>query len=258
MSKPTRSTTLRQKDPWFPLVKEQPQAKVRLFCLPYAGAGASVFRPWQAALGESIEVLALQSPGRETRLRERPFDNMQGLVAAMHEALLPRLDERPFAIFGHSVGALEAWELTRLLVEAGGPQPVHLFVGGARAPLCEPPEKLLYNLSRAELLVELGRLNGTPQAVLENDEVMDLFLPMIRADFTITDCYRREDAQPLPVPLTLFTGHDDPEVPEHKLAAWGAFGPAGFARHDLPGDHFFLHSEEQRLLAVISETLAEV
>ena len=118
-----------------------------------------------------------------------------------------------------------------------------------------PPAKPLYDLPRAELLAELGRLNGTPAEVLANDEVMDLFLPMIRADFAITDCYHRGDAAALDVPLTLFTGHDDPEVPEDKLAAWEAFGPSGFARHDFPGDHFFLHTEEERLLAVLAETL---
>jgi len=248
---------LRPRDPWFPLAESRPGARVRLVCLPYAGAGASVFRPWQARLGESIEVLAVQAPGREGRLREQPFTTMDALVAAVHEALSPRIDDRPFALFGHSLGALVAWELTRSLVLAGGPLPVHLFVGGARAPLCLPPAKTLYDLPRAELLAELGRLNGTPPEVLGNDEVMDLFLPMIRADFTITDRYQRADAEALPVPLTLFTGQDDPQVPEHKLAAWEAFGPAGFARHDFPGDHFFLHSEEQRLLVLMAETLLE-
>lgn len=228
---------------------------VRLFCLPYAGSGASVFRSWQAVLGDKIEVLAVQPPGREMRLHETPYDSMDALVSAVHAALMTRLDERPFAFFGHSVGALVAWELTRAMEHDGGPLPMHLFVGAARAPHCEAPEKLLYNLPRDELLVELGRLNGTPEEVLGNDEVMDLFLPMIRADFTITDCYRRSDARPLGVPLTLFTGDEDPEVPAHKLDAWEEIAGPGFSRVDFGGDHFFLHREQKRLLAIIADTL---
>ncbi len=246
------------RDPWFPFVAANgpaAAAPVRLFCFPFAGAGASVFREWPAELPSSVGVFAVQPPGHETRIRETPLVSVESLVDAFLPALLPRLD-RPFAFFGHSLGALVAYELARALRSRGAPLPGRLFVSGSRAPH-RPKRAGLYHVLEGDAFVAgLRRLGGTPERVLAEPELMELFEPMLRADFTMSETYERAPDDPLDVPIAAFGGTDDPEVEPGGLEAWEEHTRAPFTLERFPGDHFFLQSARTELLRAVALELS--
>lgn len=241
---------------WLQVPKSNPRAALRLFCLPYAGGSPIVFRDWPAFLPASIEVSALQLPGRGTRLQEAPFIRMEPLVEAAAQALLGFLD-RPYALFGHSLGALTAFELARQFRKLNAPLPLVLFVSASRAPQLPRTDASTYNLPEPEFLAKLRRLNGTPEAILANAELMQLLLPALRADFTVLDTYTYNHQPPLGCPITVFGGEAD-TIGEAELVAWRVQTTAEFKLHILPGDHFFLSSQHVRLLAEIASALQPV
>ena len=168
-------------NPWIARVRPTNGAVLRLFCFPYAGGGAAAYRPWSNELPSQIDVCAVQLPGRETRLREAPFTRIGPLVETLERALRPYCD-LPAAYFGHSMGALIAFELARQQRRLGRPGPVRLFVSGHHGPQLPDPHKPLHRLPKDEFVAELRRLNGTPEVVLQNAEIMELLLPYLRAD----------------------------------------------------------------------------
>lgn len=233
--------------PWFAGRPRTGRAALRLFCFPYAGGGAPIFHGWPQQLPPDIEVLALQPPGRGARLREAPFTRIAQLADAVAGAVAPYLD-RPVALFGHSMGALVAFELARRLETAGVP-PLHLFVSGRRAPHLPPERPALHPLPEAEFRDELRRLNGTPAEVLEHAELMEMMVPILRADFEAVETYTCHDAPPLTCPVTAFGGEADPDVEPDALAAWEQHTTGRFAARMFPGDHFFLnHPQTQAVL----------
>lgn len=233
--------------PWFTSQRLNPLARLRLFCFPYAGGGAPIYRLWPQSLPSEIEVCVGQLPGRGTRLREQPFTSLDALVEAAAEAIAPLLD-KPFALFGHSMGAMISFELARKLREQGRPQPVHLFVSGRRAPQLPNRDNMSYNLPEAELGQELLRLNGTPREVLEHPELMELMLPLLRADFSVVETYVYRPGVPLDCPLTAFGGLRDAEVSREQLEAWREQTTGEFTLRMLPGDHFFLNDPQSQAL----------
>jgi medium-chain acyl-[acyl-carrier-protein] hydrolase len=244
------------KNPWFPGRVENPHAALNLFCFPYAGGGVQVFSRWQAAFppGRRVQVYPAQYPGRASRLLEPPFEDCRALVEALAPFILP-LTERPFAFFGHSMGAIVAFELARLLRERHGREPVRLFVSGRRAPQVPTHERPTYGLPDAEFVGELRRLNGTPREVLEHPELMRLMLPIIRADLRLTQSYAYEPGPPLGYPLTVFGGADDPDVPREHLAAWCEHTTAPCTLRMFPGGHFFLNAAAEELVRAIEREL---
>lgn len=246
--------------------KPNPGARARLFCFPYAGAGASVYRPWVAAFAPSIEIIGVQLPGRESRFTEPPFDRMGPLLEALLPAILaaisPGLDPssahppaRPFAFFGHSLGALVAFELCRRLRAAGAKLPAHLFVSGRSAPQIALDEEPLHALPDKDLIAGLVRYNGTPAAVLADEELMELVLPAVRADFAIHETYAYASERPLDLPLTAFGGTADDTVTEAHLEAWRPQTSRGFRRQMFPGDHFYLNDAQEALARAIVDDL---
>jgi medium-chain acyl-[acyl-carrier-protein] hydrolase len=232
-------------------------AVLRLFCFPYAGGGASVFRKWSMALPDAVEICAVQLPGRETRLNERPFSCLMSLVEDMSESLLPYLD-RPFAFFGHSVGALIAFELARRLRRREGLVPVHLFVSGSSAPQVPNVESPIHCLPETEFLNRLRRFNGTPPEVFEHRELMDLLTPVLRADFALRETYEYASEPPLSCPISAFGGVEDLDVPLPHIEAWRKETDRTFRLHEFPGDHFFIHAAQERVLERLSQTLKEL
>ncbi|GAB3183378.1 surfactin synthase thioesterase subunit [Micromonospora palomenae] len=238
---------------WFVSPGSRPQAPVQLFCLPYAGAGASAFRRWQEGIGPDVEVLAVQLPGRENRISEDPRFTVPDVAAA----IAGRAD-RPYAIYGHSMGGRVGFEVVRELRRAGRPLPVRLYVGGARAPHVTAPS-LFDGLSRVdddELLRRLGAGGGLPAELLEHPELVQLLLPLLRADFGRVDSYRYVPGEPLPVPLVAFSGRHDRAASREQSAAWAAHTAAGFTLHEIDGGHFFLTDRLPDLLAAIRADLA--
>ncbi len=241
---------------WVNWFKRNPQAHLRLFCFPYAGAGASLFRTWAETLPSDIEICPVQLPGRENRIAQAAFTQWLPLVQTLASVLRPYLDV-PFAFFGHSMGALLSFELARQLRAQGLAEPIHLFVSGHRAPQLPNTTPRLCNLTKPELLKELQRLNGTPEAVLQSSELLDLILPTLRSDFAICEGYVYHLDSPLNVPISAFAGTEDRLASPSTVAEWRGQTRSSFKLRSFPGDHFFLHTGARTaLLQAISQDLA--
>ncbi|MEM8676654.1 MAG: thioesterase II family protein [Cyanobacteria bacterium P01_G01_bin.67] len=247
-------TTIQTSKSWFICPKPNAKAKLRLFCFHYAGGGAASFRNWSDNLPSSVEVHFVELPGRGFRLAETAFTSLNPLVEAIADALYPLLD-KPFTFFGHSMGGLLCFELTRLLRKKYSLNPIHLFVSAHRAPQLPDPDPPIYNLPDPEFLDELRDLEGTPEAILENTELMQLLLPTLRADFTVVDTYNYTAEPPLDYPITAFGGLQDQEVNYEELEAWQEQTTAAFSLQMLQGNHFFMHSAQSLLLEYLCQDL---
>ncbi|MGD0012220.1 MAG: thioesterase II family protein [Terriglobia bacterium] len=247
-------TTTIALDPWIACRKPNPQARLRLFCFPYAGTGASIFRTWSDSLPADVEVCPVQFPGRGTRLMETPFTQLSPLVQALAQTLLPLLD-KPFAFFGHSLGALVGFELARQLRRQSGVQPVRLFVSADRAPQIPPRDRPIHALPEREFLGELRRLNGIPGKVLEEADLMQIMLPVLRADLAVYETYVYSSEPPLNCPISIFGGLQDHRVSRGDLEAWRDQTSVSFSLRRFPGDHFFLNTTQPLLLQVLSQEL---
>lgn len=247
-------TAVHTPDPWIYRLKTVPAGGVRLFCLPYAGGSAQIYYDWPKAL-PGVEVCPVQLPGRGRRLREAPFTQLLPLVDAIAAAIDPWLD-KPYAFFGHSMGALLSLELARALRRRGS-RPLHLFASGHRAPQLPDRGRILHKLPEAEFMEELRVLKGTPEEVLNNAELMRLLLPSLRADFALCETYRHVQEEPLDCPITAFCGLQDEHFTRSEVEAWSVHTRGGFSLHALPGDHFFLHSAGAKVLDVVAAKLAK-
>lgn len=236
--------------PWLPNWQPKAQARVRLFCFPHAGGGASLFRSWSAHLAPHIEVCPVQLPGRESRLTEKPFSQIAPLVQTLTEILRPYLD-KPFAFFGHSMGSLISFELAQSF-EQEGLVPIHLFAASHRAPQLPDPDPPTYHLPQDAFIEEVRRLKGTPEEILQNTELLQILLPLLRADFELCETYQYTPASPLSCPITAYGGLLDQEVPREMLAAWDKQTSSTFKYRFFPGGHFFWLKEPESLLNAIA------
>jgi medium-chain acyl-[acyl-carrier-protein] hydrolase len=243
-----------QVSPWFFRPAQQPGAEVRLFCFPYAGGGAHAFHGWQAGLAGTAELWLLSLPGRGSRWNEPPFTGLAPLARSITKSMQPLLN-RPFAFFGHSMGALLGFELARELRRNYGAGPVHFFASGRTAPHLKTAGPALHNLPEAQFLEHVRNLNGTSDHVLGNKEMMDMMLPVLRADFAACETYSFTPEPPFNFPITVFCGADDPEAGFAGMEAWAAHTKSEFQAHLFPGNHFFLHTARDQVLRKISETL---
>ncbi len=239
---------------WITCPRPNPHARLRLFCFPYAGGAASTFYKWSDDLPRDVEVCPIQLPGRESRLGESPFTRLEHLLKALISAIRPYLDE-PCAFFGHSMGAMISFELTRRLRAQGVRTPMHLFVSGRRAPWLPNPDPPIHHLPDAEFVEELRRYNGTPEIVLKNTELMQLFLPILRADISLNETYHYVPGEPLDCSISAFGGLEDSKVSRDDLAAWRKQTRGPFTLNTFPGDHFFLRSAQTSLLQIICRDL---
>lgn len=243
-------------NPWLKLPRPNPQARLRLFCFPYAGGSASIFRAWAAALPAEIELVAVELPGRGERFKERPMMDLPALLSALKAALQSHL-HLPFVFFGHSLGALLSYELARTLRRAQAPQPQQLLVSGWRAPQLPDRQPKLAQLPEPAFIEELRRFNGTPKGVLDNMELRELFLPILRADFAIAESYIYTPDIPLSCPIAAFGGLQDKTVSRDELMAWRDQTNRNFTVRMLPGDHFFLNTAQSLLLPAIAQDLKQ-
>ena len=242
---------------WLAYREVNPRARLRMFCFPYAGGGASAYRGWAAALPVDVEVCPVQLPGRESRLREAPFTRPEPLIQAVAEALQPHFD-MPFVFFGHSMGGMISFELTRELRRRGRRQPLHIFTAGRRAPEVPPRETPIHDLPEAEFIEELRKLKGTPEEVLQHAELMKLLSPVLRADFAVNETYTYTEEEPLAMGISAFGGLADDEVTREDLEAWRKHTRGRFRLRMLPGDHFFLHSARDLITEAVARDLAEL
>lgn len=228
----------------------------RLFCLPFAGGGSVAYYPWIKRILPDIELVRVNLPGRETRLRETPFNRIAPLVNTLVEELVIWMD-RPFAIYGHSMGALVTFELARELRRRGLRAPAHLFISGYRAPHLPPSEAPFSHLPDAQFIGHVRQYGGLPDLVAENKELMEMFLPTLRADFEMVEAYVYKEEAPLECPFTAFGGLFDPKVARERILAWKTHTSMHFSSHFFPGGHFFIQDSESLVLSEINLQLAE-
>lgn len=237
---------------WFPYWKPQSGARLRLFCFPFAGGSASAFHRW-ADFGPSVEVLAVQYPGRETRFTEPPERRLSTLVERLGTAVLPLLD-RPFAFFGYSLGAVVSLHLAYWLRRAGAPAPQGVIMAASTPPKLWRPRGT-HTLSDEELIAELRRYGAAPPQVLANRELMELLLPMVRADFEMLETYPLLDEAPLSVPMAVWGGTQDSHPSPQALETWRDYTSQEFTSHLLPGGHFFMLSAAEAMREEMERTL---
>jgi medium-chain acyl-[acyl-carrier-protein] hydrolase len=249
-------TATQPSTPWLAFHKPNPQATIRLFCFPYAGGSALIYRHWAAQLPPTVEACMVQLPGRGSRLHETPFKQMKPLVEAIARGLNAYFG-KPFALYGHSMGAIISFELARLLRRERGLEPVRLFVSGRGAPQVAEPDPLTYALPEPEFLAELQRLEGTPQEVLEHPELMQAMLPLIRADFEAIQTYVYQAKPLLSCPISAFGGLQDPSFSREKLEAWRELTTASFSLRMFPGNHFFINSDQRLVVSAIVKELSQ-
>lgn len=237
---------------------QTPQPQLRLFCFPYAGGGVSAFRSWAEGLPAGVQFCPVQLPGREDRLMEKPYDRLQSLLSALEPALEPYLDDVPYVFFGHSMGALVSFEIARKLRRRYAHGPLRLYLSAHRAPQLPDPDPPIHDLPEIEFLAELRRLEGTPEEILENQEMTHLLLPALRADFALCETYAYTDQLPLDCPIIAFGGTEDKEIRREELEAWQEQTQDAFHLWMLPGNHFFIHSARQQLLKILSADLGKL
>jgi medium-chain acyl-[acyl-carrier-protein] hydrolase len=245
---------IRKPTRWFVCVKPKPQATLRLFCFPYAGGGISIYRAWPDGLPANIEVCSVKLPGRGDRLREPLITRFEPLVEYLAQAFLPYTD-KPFAFFGHSMGALICYELTRHLRKEHGLMPIHLFVSGRNAPQMPLMRCPIYDLPQPEFIEELRRLEGMPEEILQHRELMEMVQPILRADMELVETYAYAHEPPLDCPISAFGGLQDHLLRLDGLEAWRDQTTAPFKLCMFSGNHFFIHTAQQQLLTAISRDL---
>jgi medium-chain acyl-[acyl-carrier-protein] hydrolase len=242
---------------WIQFPTSSVSAALRLFTFPYAGGSAAAYRRWNKALPPTVEVCPILLPGREARLGEAAFSNVVPLVEALLPAIAPHLD-KSFVFFGHSMGALVAFELARKLRQEYKVLPECLFVSAREAPgfaLTQPP---LCQMPDDEFIRALSRFNGVEQGALQHPELMKLMLPTLRADFAVHERYQYLEGSPLECPITVFGGLQDTATDAEGLNAWRDHTSASFARKMFPGDHFFINSPSSFFLNALSQELQRI
>jgi medium-chain acyl-[acyl-carrier-protein] hydrolase len=189
-------------------------------------------------------------------LKEAGYRNLSALVKALAKVMRPFLD-KPFAFFGHSMGAMIAFELARELRRSDELQPVRLFASGRRAPHIESEEELTYNLPEEEFIEAVRNINGTPKEVLEHAELMQMMMPLLRADFEVVETYAYAPDSPLDCPMTVLGGLQDVHVPRENLEAWREHTRGAFSLRLMPGDHFFVNTAQEFIYRVLAQELYE-
>ncbi|HVN52767.1 MAG TPA: alpha/beta fold hydrolase [Anaerolineaceae bacterium] len=242
---------------WIPSGANPPDSGINLFCFPYSGASASIYHSWVRSLPAPLSVFPVELPGHGRRLAEPLQTSLKSLVETIAAGLLPHL-KSPFAFFGHSMGALLSFELSRYLRAHDGLEPRYLFLSGHPAPQLRSKERPVSSLTDVELINRLRELNGTSEEVLACPELRDLLLPILRADFSVCDNYQFVPGEPLNTPMTVIGGLQDPFVSNEDLRAWKEHTRGSFQVSFLPGDHFFLKADASRLLERLARDLFKV
>nr|AXL05590.1 thioesterase [uncultured bacterium] len=223
-------------------------------CLPHAGGSASFFFPVGKALAPTVEVLAVQYPGRQDRRDEPVLDSIPELADQIVHALR-HTGDRPLALFGHSMGAILAYEVALRMPDAGLPAPTHVFVSGRRAPCCDRRDPIP-QLSDARIVSELKTLSGTDAAMLDDPEVLAMILPAMRGDYRAVQTYRHDPDRKLDCPVTILTGDDDPRVCIDEAKAWAEHTTGPTDLEVFPGGHFYLVDQSEQVIATLTRRLA--
>lgn len=234
------------------------EAKIRLFCFPFAGGGAQYYYPWKRLIGSDVDLCPVLLPGRERLIRSRAYCDMNELVPDLIERLSPAM-EIPFAFFGHSMGALIGYNVAKQLREYDLPQPLHFFISAMYAPKHLPTSPVIHNLPEEEFISALKTFDGTPENVLNSAELMQAMLPYLRADFQMIETYRYISPGKLPsgeklsIPFSLYGGAED-TITKRDLSLWKAETCSSCQLKIFPGGHFYI-SDPVNMLKYINREM---
>lgn len=241
-------------DKWFFCKQAKPQASTRLFCFPFGGGGASVFHSWADAMGDDVEVRALQLPGRESRFREEMVRDIGSVVENITRALASCQD-RPYAFFGYSLGSLLAFETCRELRRQNLDLPQRLFIGALSAPQLPPPHPPIASLGDREFTDRVEYYYQPQNEAWENAELRAFLLPLLKADIALYESYRYRDEAPLSCPIDVLAGDDDRATPVESTRDWSRQTSAGMTHHLLGGGHFFIDAHLDEIQRLVRKSL---
>lgn len=229
--------------------------KTLLYCLPFAGGNSLSYRDFQAHVGNTLQIKALELPGRGRRIREPLLTDVNALVADAFTQIQAEIQNQRYAIYGHSMGALLGYLLTQLILKRGQPAPVHLIVSGRRAPSVTNDKPLKHSLSKEDFLTALKDMGGFPPELLIHAELIDFFEPILRTDFQAIETYSYQSTQPFDIPITILHGLNDEEVAYAELLPWQQETVKSIAIKQFPGNHFFVFEHLVQIGQVFSRTL---
>ncbi|MFL6465423.1 MAG: thioesterase II family protein [Bryobacteraceae bacterium] len=242
---------------WLSVPRSPRLPALRLFCIPYAGGSATIFHGWQQFMPDGVVCCPVHLPGRGFRMREPLATDVRSIVESLSRSLIPYLDQ-PFALFGHSMGALICFELARSLARLHGAQPSQLFVSAWRSPELRDSRRD-YELGDAELISVLRSLNGTPDEILANAEALELLLPILRADLQMVQTYQHceKESAALTCPVRAYGGDRDNTITPDSIRPWKNHTTGPFSMSILPGDHMFLQAQPE-FLRTLAEDLRHI
>lgn len=239
---------------WTIIPKKNSSARLRLICFPYAGGGSRTYQSWAAKLPDAVELVAVQPPGRGSFIGTKAYNNMASLMVALEQVLQPLLD-RPYVLFGHSLGSRVAFEFLHQMQLKKQRLPEAFFASGSCSPDTVKLKAPTHHLPEAQFIAELQRLNGTPAEALENKELMSILLPLLRADFQIAETYCYTGTSSFPCELYVLGGENDVDVPVETLSRWGNFFSKKLQVHTFPGDHFFIEIYQEEIVSLVRQIL---
>ncbi|MEV0728029.1 thioesterase domain-containing protein [Polymorphospora sp. NPDC050346] len=242
--------------PWIARLRPSGTATTRLICLPHAGGGGATFRSWSTGLSDGVDLCAVRLPGRESRLREPLLTRMGDVVGELAGALTDYLD-LPYALFGYCSGALTAYELARLLEQAGRP-PAHLFVCACPSPAAVERDSGVHKMSGPELADHLRALGIIPATIIDDPGLFALFEPSVRADYEIFETDVHRPAPPLNLPITVFGADDDPSTTVPTMMRWREETSGEFTMRLFPGDHSFFEQDRRSIMRTVAAELEAV
>ena len=233
-----------------------------LFFFPYAGGSAKVYKSWEKSMPSEIEMVYIDPPGRGRRIGEKPCQSIEQMLEDVFDQIKDRLEDGKYAFFGHSMGGIIAHEMVYKIREAGLPEPEYLFLSGRGAPHVEgeDDDDDMHLLPDDQFIERLNDYGGTPKQVLENKELMDLFLPILRSDFKVCNEYEYSTGEePFDFGITIFTGLEE-ELSDAKIEGWQKYTKHKLRSNRFPGGHFFLHEEKNKhhILRIISRTIFDI
>lgn len=229
---------------------------IRVYCFPYAGGSASAYSRWRQLAAPGIEVKPIELAARGRRMREPNYKTIDYAVADVFQIIKKELLEGPYALFGHSMGSMIAYELPYLIEKNGYPGPMHLFFSGRAAPHIDRSKKrTLHHLPDAEFKKQMLEMGGTPKEFFDHPELMEVFLPLLRGDFTLTETYTHPvRTTPLTCNITVLSGRQDEDTQE-EVEAWHGYTSGSCQIHYFDGGHFFIHDETEKVMGIINNTL---
>lgn len=242
---------------WFQTLTQNKSTVLSIICFPYAGGGAAIYSDWAKLLPDQIELIAVQPPGRANRLFEPSYSNMNNLVGDLLGHIQTKID-RPYIFFGHSLGSKIAFELLVKFQEKGIRLPEHFVISGCSPPHLPANKNPIFTYSDNEFIAELSKLNGTPDEILQNKELISLYLPLLRNEFKLAYEYYYKGACTINCPVSVFGGEDDKDIPEADLKSWGDFFSDLRNIHIFPGGHFFINTHRTLVLEKVNNIIAEI